>query len=89
MSQLFYFALFGLIGGVARALIGVLKHFRVNTKPKFKLNYFILTVLVSGFVGMFVSLVVTSNYALSLVSGYVGIDIVESLVKIYRKKLDV
>ncbi|HLC85816.1 MAG TPA: hypothetical protein VJG30_00825 [Candidatus Nanoarchaeia archaeon] len=87
--SLIQFALFGLLGGITRALLGLLKHYRINHKTKFKPSYLLVTILVSGFVGMFVSLVVTSNYALSLVSGYVGIDIVENLVKIYRKKLEV
>lgn len=89
MSLIFYSALFGLLGGITRALLGLLKYYRINHRTKFKLSYLFVTILVSGFVGMFVSLVVTSNYALSLVSGYVGIDIIENLVKIYRKKLNV
>ena len=88
MNVLIYSAIFGLIGGTARALLGFFKHYRISKKKKFSFNYFILSILISGFVGMFVSLVVTSNYSLSLISGYVGIDIIENIVKIYRKKLD-
>ena len=88
LSLIWYSALFGLIGGIARALIGLLKHYRIYKKTKFSFNYFLITILVSGFIGMFVSLVITSNYSLSLISGYVGIDIIENLVKIYRRKLD-
>ncbi|MEK6947663.1 MAG: hypothetical protein AABX19_00315 [Nanoarchaeota archaeon] len=88
MNLLLYSALFGLIGGIARALLGFMKHYRVSKKNRFSFNYFLFTILISGFVGMFVSLVVTSSYSLSLISGYVGIDIIENVVKIYRKKLD-
>ncbi|MBS3175550.1 hypothetical protein J4440_06740 [Candidatus Woesearchaeota archaeon] len=86
--NLIYAALFGLIGGVARALIGLLKIYRINNKNKLKISYLLITIIASGFIGMFVSLIITSNYTLSLVSGYVGIDIIENLVKIYRKKLN-
>ena len=86
--SLLYSALFGLVGGIARALIGILKYYRIEQKTKFRPEYFLITILVSGFIGMFASLIITSNYALSLISGYVGIDIIENLVKIYRKKLD-
>ncbi len=89
MQELFYSALFGLIGGIARALLGLLKHYRISKKTKFKINYLAITIVVSGFIGMFVSLTVTSSYTLSLVSGYVGIDVVDNLIKIYRKKLNV
>ena len=87
--ELLFNALFGLLGGMTRALIGLLKHYRVDKKAKFKLNYMVLSIIISGFVGMFVSLIVTSNYSLSLVSGYVGIDIIESILKIYKKKLNI
>ncbi|MBS3162204.1 hypothetical protein J4476_05920 [Candidatus Woesearchaeota archaeon] len=88
MDPLLYSALFGLIGGTARALIGFMKHYRVSKKKKFSINYFLFSILIAGFIGMFVSLIVTSSYSLSLISGYVGIDIVENLIKIYKKKLD-
>ena len=81
-------AFFGLLGGITRALVGLLKHYRINKNTKFRLSYLIVTMIGAAIIGMFTSLAITTNYTLSLVSGYVGIDIIENLVKIYKKKLN-
>ncbi len=81
-------ALFGLLGGIARSFVGLIKHYRINRKTKFKLFYLLVTIMGAGIIGAFVSLVVNTDYKISLISGYVGIDIVENLVKAYKKKLN-
>ncbi len=88
MDQIIAAAIFGLIGGIARAFVGLLKHYRINKKTKFKPSYLIITIIGAGIIGIFTSLVITANYTISLISGYVGIDIIENLVKIYKKKLN-
>jgi len=87
MANLLLLAFFGFLGGLTRAVVGLLKHYRINRRTKFKLNYLIITLIGSAVIGVFASLLITTNYSLSLVAGYVGIDIIENLVKIYRKKL--
>ena len=81
-------ALFGFIGGLVRAVLGLLKHYSINKKTKFKINYLIITLIGSAIIGMFASLAITTNYTVSLISGYMGIDVIENLVKVYKKKLN-
>ena len=87
MNNLLLNAIFGFIGGLARAFFGLVKHYRINKTHNLKFSYLSITLIGSAFVGMFTSLLLTSSYSLSLVSGYVGMDIIESLIKAYRKKL--
>jgi len=87
MPNLIALALFGLLGGITRAVVGILKHYRISKRTKFRPIYLIITLLGSAIIGMSASLAITTNYALSLVAGYMGIDIIENLIKIYRKKL--
>jgi fluoride ion exporter CrcB/FEX len=87
MNELLTSAIFGLVGGLARSIVGLLKHYRINHKTKFKLNYLLITLLGSAIIGSFSSLILFSDFKLSLIAGYVGIDIIENLVKAYRKKI--
>jgi len=48
--------------------------------------YLFITILGAGIIGAFVSLMVSTSYVIPLIAGYAGIDIVESVVKAYKKK---
>ena len=86
MANLLIPALFGLLGGLIRGVVGLLKHYRINTKTKFKTTYFIITLIASGIIGALVSLSLSTNYFVNLLAGYAGIDLLENLLKIGKKK---
>jgi hypothetical protein len=79
-------ALFGFIGGITRASVGILKH-KAYTKKKFKISYFLWTVLLSGIIGIFCGLFFINDYRFTLLAGYAGTDLIEGLYKSFRKKL--
>ncbi len=86
MSELIIAALFGLLGGSIRALMGILKHYKVNKKEKFKLTYLLITLVISALIGAVTSTSLTTNHLINLVIGYAGIDFLESIVKLTIKK---
>ena len=85
MAGLFLAAIFGLIGGLIRAAIGLLKKYRIDKKVNFRFFYLIITLVLSALIGLFISLAFSSNYLVNLVVGYAGIDFLENLVKIIKK----
>lgn len=86
MANLFVAGLFGLVGGLIRALVGLLKHYRIERKTKFKLDYFVVTLIISALIGTLLSLAFSTNYLINLVVGYAGIDLLDNLLKITKKK---
>ena len=86
MAELFLAAVFGLIGGLIRAVVGLLKKYRIDNKVNFKFFYLIITLVLSALIGMFISLAFSSNYIINLLVGYAGIDFLDNLVKIIKKK---
>ncbi len=88
MNLILISALFGFVGGLTRSFVGLLKHYRINKNTKFRFNYLLITLIGSSVIGAFTSLVIISDYKLSLIAGYVGIDFIENLVKAYKKKVN-
>ena len=86
MAALLTAALFGLLGGLIRAVVGLLKHHRTKNKTKFKPYYLITTLVIAGAIGTVTSLALTSNHLINLIAGYAGIDLLEGMLKIIRKK---
>ncbi|MBI5391812.1 hypothetical protein HZB00_02300 [Candidatus Woesearchaeota archaeon] len=84
MSQMFMLALFGGLGGLARGVVGVAKHYRREKKPKFKLWYFLVTIITASSVGVVAGMVVTEP-RLAILAGYAGTDLLEGLYKIKKK----
>lgn len=79
-------ALFGFIGGITRACVGVLKH-KAYTKKKFRISYFLWTIFLSGIIGIFCGLFFPSFYRFALLAGYAGTDFIEGVYKAFLKKL--
>jgi len=86
MVNLVVAALFGLLGGLLRAIVGFIKNYRIKRNIKFKFNYFVITIIISAFIGMLLSLAFATNYLVYLIVGYAGIDLLENLVKISKRK---
>lgn len=74
-------ALFGFIGGLARASVGFVKYSYKKKHPKFRPHDFIFTFVCSGIIGIFTGLLV-DGATLSLLAGYAGTDLIENIYKI-------
>lgn len=86
MASLVLAALFGLTGGLLRAVVGIIKHRRIAKKAKIKIQYFLVTLIISALIGSLLSLAFAANYLVYLVVGYAGIDLLENIIKIAKKK---
>jgi fluoride ion exporter CrcB/FEX len=78
-------AIYGLIGGIVRGVVGFVKS--KQQKRKFNVGYFVFTIAVSAVIGLFAGMLMNSDYKISLLAGYAGIDLIESIYKIGKKKL--
>jgi hypothetical protein len=94
---MFIILVFGLLGGVLRGLVGYLKYRSSYKGIPFMMGYFLLSVGVSGIVGLFAAWVTqdlgisflgltTMTPALGVVIGYAGGDFIENLFKILTGK---
>jgi len=77
-------ALFGLIGGIVRGVVGIVKSQR--SKKKFNAGYFIFTIICSGVIGLFAGMLISADYKLTMLAGYAGIDLIESIYKLSKSK---
>ena len=76
----FWIAMAGLIGGLVRGLVGVLKALRQGRKLKRK--YFITTLVMSALIGLIAGMFVENDVRFAILVGYVGGDFIESLYKV-------
>ncbi len=76
------FAVIGATGGLLRAVVGVRKAFL--QKKKFKLNYFLATVIGAGVIGAILGSTIGINKAVALFAGYAGTDLLEGLAKSFK-----
>jgi len=77
-----YHLVTGLLGGLIRGLVGIMKQ---STKPEeFKMHwqYFGATMLVSGIVGIVSGIIADGDWRISLLAGYAGTDFLESLYRL-------
>lgn len=72
---------FGLVGGLVRASVGLLKLKKLKTEP-FQIAYLASTLIGAAVVGLFVGLVIATDFKLSLLAGYAGTDFIESMYKL-------
>ncbi|MDP2908582.1 MAG: hypothetical protein Q8N77_02130 [Nanoarchaeota archaeon] len=86
MNELLLTMVFGTVGGVTRACVGLLKYKTLPKQGKFKLGALLFTIIASGVIGLFAGLVVSTDNALSLLAGYAGTDFIESIYKIRKKQ---
>jgi peptidoglycan biosynthesis protein MviN/MurJ (putative lipid II flippase) len=87
----------GLAGGIIRGLVGYLKYRSSYKNTKFVFNYFVLSVIISGLVGLIAAWITKDlgitflgldslTPALAIVIGYAGGDFIENLFKIITGK---
>ena len=77
-----YHLVTGLIGGLIRGLVGILKQTQKPEEFKIHWKYFGLTMLVSGIVGVVTGIIADGDWRISLLAGYAGTDFLESLYKL-------
>ncbi|MBU0530631.1 MAG: hypothetical protein ABIH52_03695 [Candidatus Aenigmatarchaeota archaeon] len=78
----------GFLGGVIRGLVGISKDLRASPSKKktIRKDYFIVTLLASGGLGLLVGVFIADDIRFALLAGYAGTDFLENLYKIKMKK---
>ena len=72
----------GMAGGLTRGVVGLLK--AMSLRRKILWGYWIVSAIVAMIIGAFVGLVFNFDYRLSLLAGYAGTDIIESIYKSFK-----
>ena len=72
----------GGVGGLTRGLVGLLK--ALSLKRRILWNYYAITVFVALIIGVFVGIIFDFDKRLSLLAGYAGTDILESIYKSFK-----
>jgi hypothetical protein len=75
-------AILGGIGGLTRGIVGLLK--AMSKKEKLIFNYWLITIIAAVIVGVFVGVLFDYDYRLSLLAGYAGTDVLESIYKSFK-----
>ena len=78
------------VGGVIRGLVGISKQIRASPSKKkiIRSDYFAVTLLASGGIGILVGAFIAYDVRFALLAGYAGSDFLENLYKIKMKKMD-
>lgn len=69
----------GILGGLVRALYGLLK--AVNNDKLVHKGYFIVTLVISGVIGGLLGYVFNVDFRIAALAGYVGTDVLENVFK--------
>lgn len=77
-------AALGLLGGIARACVGLLKAMRNDVHIVW--SYTTVTIIASGIIGAAAGMVFDSDIKISIIAGYIGTDLLENTYKIIFKK---
>jgi fluoride ion exporter CrcB/FEX len=72
----------GGIGGLTRGVVGLLK--ALSLRRKILWDYYLVTVLVAVIIGIFVGIIFDFDKRLSILAGYAGTDILESIYKSFK-----
>ena len=70
----------GVVGGLVRGLVGISKHVG-QSKEKFVLSKLLFSLLVAMAVGGVASVLTEGDWRVSLLAGFAGSDLLESLYK--------
>jgi len=79
MDTLYLSAILGGVGGLTRGLVGLMK--ALSLRRKILWGYYCITVLIAVVLGVFTGIIFSFDYRLSLLAGYAGTDILESIYK--------
>jgi len=79
MQEVAIFVLVGALGGLVRALYGLMKS--VSKNKKFSSGHFLITIITAGVIGGILGSVFTTTYNVAALAGYVGTDVLENVFK--------
>ena len=82
MEKYLVYLLAGFTGGIIRGLVGFVKNKTIEKANHFKPQYFLITILISGVVGVAAGALADNEWQVSFLAGYAGTDFIESLYKI-------
>tara|TARA_Y100000310_G_C19986436_1_gene492128 strand:+ start:230 stop:499 length:270 start_codon:yes stop_codon:yes gene_type:complete len=71
------FILVGVLGGLVRALYGLLK--AVNNGIVINQGYFLISLIISGLIGGLLGSIIAIDFRIAALAGYVGTDILENI----------
>lgn len=72
----------GMAGGLTRGTVGLLK--AMSLKRKILWGYWIISAFIAMIIGTFIGLIFNYDYRLSLLAGYAGTDLLESIYKSFK-----
>ncbi|MBI2672515.1 hypothetical protein HYX16_06290 [Candidatus Woesearchaeota archaeon] len=79
MQEVIAFILVGALGGLVRALYGIMK--AVAKNKTISIGYFLTTIIIAGAIGGILGSVFNTQYNIAALTGYVGTDILENVFK--------
>ena len=82
MEAIYLAGLLGGVGGLTRGVVGLLKALALRRRIIW--GYYAITVLIALIIGVFIGIIFDFDPRLSLLAGYAGTDILESLYKSFK-----
>ena len=82
MEKYLIYILAGFMGGTIRALVGFVKSKTIEKANHFKPEYFLISIAISGIVGVVAGILADTEWQVSFLAGYAGTDFIENLYKI-------
>lgn len=82
MEAIYLAGLLGGIGGLTRGVVGLLKALALRRRIIW--SYYSVTVLIAVIIGVFIGIIFDFDPRLSLLAGYAGTDILESIYKSFK-----
>ena len=79
------FLLFGAVGGLARGLLGAYKNsMKLGEQRKLTWSKMLFNIITAMIVGAVVGMIVDGDPVTATCSGYVGIDVIEGIIKVSK-----
>ena len=82
MEAIVLAGLLGGVGGLTRGLVGLLK--ALSLRRRILWPYYLITLVIALIIGVFVGIIFDFDPRLSLLAGYAGTDILESIYKSFK-----
>ena len=82
MEAIYLAGLLGGVGGLTRGVVGLLKALALRRRIIW--GYYAITVLIALIIGVFIGIIFDFDPRLSLLAGYAGTDILESVYKSFK-----
>ena len=82
MEPIVLAGLLGGVGGLTRGIVGLLK--ALSLRRRILWGYYGITLLIAIVIGVFIGIIFDFDPRLSLLAGYAGTDILESIYKSFK-----